>query len=142
MFLSLKKKKFSILGIVYILTNYSLLGIMPQIWNFINSILKGEGLKLFILLYLVILIVLFCYFFLKGIFKTISNIISILLFIISFLIMFYFENNPGEKFHLIQYGIFGLILYFALKEFSLSREKFLILGFVIILSFKNNFVFK
>ena len=45
--------------------------------------------------------------------------------------MFYFEENPGEKFHLIQYGVFGFILNLALNEFKLGRKEFFLLGFVI-----------
>jgi VanZ family protein len=46
--------------------------------------------------------------------------------------MFYLENNPGEKFHLIQYGIFGLLVFLSLEEFQeFSEKKKYLLSFII-----------
>ena len=46
--------------------------------------------------------------------------------------MFKFEKNPGEKIHMIQYGVLGIFLYNALKiDFNRFDKRLYIFGSLI-----------
>ncbi|MFH1594585.1 MAG: VanZ family protein [Candidatus Omnitrophota bacterium] len=107
---------------VYALLNYSTLGLMPSVWNTVNRSLGGRGLLLQYTIYSLFGIgILFYVLFIKRE-ESILKYLLLLFFAGIFFIMVEFEKNPGEKIHMAQYGLSGLILYNALKV-DLDRFK-------------------
>ena len=88
---------------------------MPLYWAKINEISLGNGILFQYFLYLVVGTGLIAFLYGKRFFSSAKNILVTVVFIIIFCMMFYLEKNPGEKIHMLQYGIFGWLLYKALN---------------------------
>ncbi len=101
--------------IVYLLFTYATLGVMPAIWNSLNSLTGGNGATVLFIIYAFtgIVILFYIVFIKKEI--SIKRYLLFFVFIIIFIIMYKFEKLPGEKIHMAQYGVFGILLYNALK---------------------------
>ena len=77
--------------------------------------------------------VLYYMFFIKGE-RLVLRYIIFFWFIVIFFVMVKFEANPGEKIHMAQYGLFGILLYNALKiDFDRYDNKLYLWGAVICL---------
>jgi len=98
----------------YLALNYATLGMMPSYWNRINELLSGNGLLFQYVLYAAIGVGLTLFLYGKGFFNQAKNVLVTLFFVVAFCVMFYLEKNPGEKIHMVQYGIFGWLLFKAL----------------------------
>ncbi|MBU3958904.1 MAG: VanZ family protein [Candidatus Omnitrophica bacterium] len=117
---------------LYILFTYASLGVMPAIWSRLNAFLGGRGVIAQYIIYSLVGISVFMYilFFKKE--KSITRYFLFLLFIGIFFIMVKFEKNPGEKIHMAQYGLLGVLLYNALKieSGSFSKNLYLLGSFI------------
>jgi VanZ family protein len=103
------------IAILYIVLNYATLGIMPLIWERLNSFFGGRGVMLQYIIYLFIgLYVLIYLLFVKKERAPVKYMLFFF-FIFIFFLMVRFEKNPGEKIHMGQYGLLGILLYNALK---------------------------
>lgn len=99
----------------YICTDYLTLGSMPVVWNRINGMLGGRGIWFQYFLYSTSAIILLVFLYRHRFLNTARNLIFSCAFILLFCAMFYLEKNPGEKIHMFQYGIFGLLLFKSLS---------------------------
>ena len=113
----------------YISTTYAMLGIMPSMWTWFNSYFGGNGVMVQYAVYaLVCMSVLYHMFFLKKERHAIKYVLFFL-FLLIFFVMIKFEKNPGEKIHMAQYGLFGILLYNFLKaDFNRYDNKLYIVG--------------
>ncbi len=116
----------------YLLATYCTLGIMPELWYKLNSIMSGKGVYLFYLLYSIAFLgVLYFMVFVRKE-TSLSNYLLLSLFVAVFFILNEMENNPGEKIHMAQYGIFGVLLYKTLTvDFKNRSRMFYNLAFTI-----------
>ena len=103
------------LCLLYLLVTYATLGIMPALWNRIDGILHGNGILFQYVLYSATGMAAAVFLQKRSFFSAIRNILISVVFILVFFLMFYLEKNPGEKIHMFQYGIFGLLLFKALS---------------------------
>jgi len=117
---------------IYVAIIYATLGYALPIWNSINAFFGGKGVVVLYVLYgIVAIVALFYILFLKKE-RSIPKFLLFLFFIGAFLIMFKFEKNPGEKIHMIQYGVLGIFLYNALKiDFNRFDKRLYIFGSLI-----------
>lgn len=116
----------------YLCTNYLTLGSMPRVWGRINGMLGGEGIWFQYTLYSASAIALLVYLYRRGFLNTARHMIFTCGFILLFCVMFYLEHNPGEKIHMFQYGIFGLLLSMPLAmDLPAWSPRFCITGSII-----------
>ena len=101
--------------VIYVMVNYATLGVMPGIWKKINAILGGQGIILQHVIYSSIALTLFAFLIFIKKERSLVRYLLLLLFIIVFLAMYLLEVNPGEKIHMVQYGMLGVLAYNALK---------------------------
>jgi len=120
--------------IFYIAFTYATLGVMPAIWEKLNSFLGGKGVIAQYIIYFIIWILVFIYILFIKKEKSLMRYLLFFLFIGVFFIMVKFEKNPGEKIHMAQYGLLGVLLYNALKiDFDRFGKKFYLCGSLICL---------
>jgi len=100
---------------LYIGLTYATLGVMPAIWKSFNNFFGGNGIIVQYIIYSLVFILVFMYILLVKKEKSPAKYFLFFLFIIIFFIMVKFEKNPGEKIHMAQYGLLGVLLYNALK---------------------------
>lgn len=99
------------LTLAYIALTYATLGRMPAYWYAIDDALAGHGLVLQYFLYSATCAALLYYLHRKRFLFRATNIAVTTATIAAFAVMFYLEKNPGEKIHMLQYGILGWLLY-------------------------------
>lgn len=104
----------------YISLTYATLGAMPAYWNAINDILAGNGLLFQYALYTSVGVAVLYVLYGRGFLHAAVNLAATAAVIIVFAVMFFLQQNPGEKIHMFQYGVFGLLLY---KALSLHLDK-------------------
>lgn len=97
--------------VCYIGVNYALLGSMPALWYRIDGMLNGRGILFQYTLYSSIALVLIVFLYRHRFLDNGRNLLFCCVFILLFCLMFYLEKNPGEKIHMFQYGVFGLLLF-------------------------------
>lgn len=97
--------------VCYIGVNYALLGSMPALWYRIDGMLNGRGILFQYTLYSSIALVLIVFLYRRRFLDNGRNLLFCCVFILLFCLMFYLEKNPGEKIHMFQYGVFGLLLF-------------------------------
>ena len=112
-----KRRVWWVITITYIGITYATLGIMPTIWNRINAFCSGKGIYLLNILYISIIIALLIYLRFMRHDKTAKRYILLILFIIIFFLMYLLEKNPGEKIHMAQYGLLGVLVFYTLKGY-------------------------
>lgn len=95
----------------YLGINYASLGSMPALWYRINGLLNGKGIMFQYSLYSSIALVLVVFLYRRRFLNKVRNLLFSIGFILVFCLMFYLEKNPGEKIHMFQYGVFGLLLF-------------------------------
>ncbi len=118
--------------IIYIGVTYATLGIMPAIWNKLNAILGGKGIVLQYAIYSLAGLVTLSYIVFIKKERSIVRYLLFFLFAAILCIMFKFERNPGEKIHMAQYGLAGVLLYNALKiDFDRFNIKLYLYGSLI-----------
>jgi hypothetical protein len=94
---------------------YFTLGSAPAIWKNFNALLQGKGVFAQYIIYSFTGIIIFIYILFIKKERAISRYFLFLLFIGMSFIMIRLEKNPGEKIHLAEYGLLGILLYNALK---------------------------
>ena len=95
----------------YLCINYVSLGSMPGLWYRIDGMLNGKGILFQYALYSSIALVLAVFLYRRRFLNKVRNLLFSCGFILLFCLMFYLEKNPGEKIHMFQYGVFGLLLF-------------------------------
>lgn len=116
----------------YIALLYLTLGCMPTVWSKINAFFGGKGVISIYLIYSLTGISIFIYILFIKKEKSIRKYLLFFLFSIIFLIMTKLEKNPGEKIHMAQYGLLGILLYNALKiDFDRFGRKLYLYAFII-----------
>ena len=108
------------LTIAYIGVTYATLGEMPAYWEAINDALSGRGLLFQYALYSIVGLALFGYLHRQGFLRKPRHWAATAAFVLAFTVMFYLQKNPGEKIHMLQYGVLGWLLY---KAFSLRLDR-------------------
>jgi hypothetical protein len=120
---------------IYVMVNYATLGIMPGIWEKINAIMGGQGIILQYIIYSSITLTLFAFLIFIKKERSLVKYLLLLLFIIVFITMYLLEENPGEKIHMVQYGILGVLAYNALKiDFNRFNKALYLYGALFCLS--------
>lgn len=109
------KKIWWTIVISYIVFSYSMLKFMPMIWNKLNTFLGGKGVILQYIIYSIAGMCIFLYIILIKKERLWIKYFLFFLFIGIFFLMVKFQKNPGEKIHMAQYGLLGILLYNALK---------------------------
>ena len=128
---SLKKIWWAI-TICYIMLIYATLGFAPTIWKNLNTLLQGKGALAQYIIYSLVGIIAFIYILFIKKERAISRYFLFLLFIGMSFIMLKLEKNPGEKIHLAEYAVLGVLLYNALKiDFDRFNPKLYIYGCLI-----------
>ena len=128
---SLKKIWWAI-TICYIMLIYATLGFAPAIWKNLNTLLQGKGVLAQYIIYSLIGIIAIIYIVFIKKERAINRYFLFLLFIGMSFIMLKLEKNPGEKIHLAEYGLLGVLLYNALKiDFDRFSPKLYIYGSLI-----------
>lgn len=118
--------------VCYILIIYFTLGSAPAIWNNLNTLLQGKGVFAQYIIYSSVGIIIFIYILFIKKERAISRYFLFLLFIGISFIMIRLEKNPGEKIHLAEYGLLGVLLYNALKiDFDRFNPKLYLYGSLI-----------
>lgn len=118
----------------YIALTYVTLGYMPTLWNKINAFFGGKGVVAQYIIYSIVGISVFIYMLLVKKERSIRRCLLFFLFSIIFLIMVKLEKNPGEKIHMAQYGLLGVLLYNTLKiDFDRFGRKLYLYAFIICL---------
>ena len=88
---------------------------MPAVWDNLNALLGGNGVVVQYVMYSITgMAILYYLLFIKKEKSPITYLLFFL-FIGIYFIMFKFEERPGEKIHMAQYGLLGVLLYNALK---------------------------
>lgn len=121
----------TILNIIFL---YATLGVMPAIWGKFNNFFAGKGVVPLYIIYSIVGSSVFIYILFIKKEKSLIRYLLFFLFIGIFFIMVKFEKGPGEKIHMAQYGLLGVLLYNTLK-ISLDRfgKKLYVYGAVICL---------
>lgn len=128
------RKIWWIITTLYISFIYATLGNAPAIWKSLNSLLGGKGVVAQYIIYSLVFIGVFIYILWVKKERLITRYLLFFLFISIFFIMVEFEKNPAEKIHTAQYGLFGVLLYNALKiDFNPLNKNLYLCGFFICL---------
>jgi hypothetical protein len=101
--------------ITYISLTYASLGAMPALWERFNALLGGRGVVVQYGLYLAVGIWLLGYIVLVRKERRVWRYVIFCCFVATFFVMLKMEKNPGEKIHMAQYGLLGVLTYNALK---------------------------
>jgi len=132
--ISIKKIYWWSVTISYIGLTYATLGSMPSLWYRIDDILNGNGILFQYFLYSVVAFVLIVFLYRREFYKSGMNLLVFAGFFIAFCIMFYLEKYPGEKIHMFQYGIFGLLIFKTLSlHFNIASIHMYLTGGVLCL---------
>ncbi len=112
---------------MYIGSLYATLGVAPSIWIRLNKFFGGKGVIVQYIIYSLVGISVLVYILFIKKEKSLKKYLLFLLFAWIFLTMIKFEKNPGEKIHLAQYGLLGILLYNTLRiDFArFSKELYL-----------------
>lgn len=118
----------------YLGATYATLGDMPAYWSRINDALSGHGLLFQYLLYSAVGAALLVFLYGKGFLGRPLHLAVTVVFLAAFAVMFYLETNPGEKIHMLQYGVLGWLVH---KSFSFgfpatSRRLYVAAGAVVL----------
>lgn len=128
------KRIWWLITILYISFIYATLGIAPAIWKNLNNFFKGHGVVAQYIIYSAIFILVFIYILFVKKEKSLAGYLLFFLFVGIFFIMVRFEKNPGEKIHMAQYGLLGVLLYNALKiDFNIFDKYLYLWGSLICL---------
>jgi len=98
----------------YLTANYLLLEEAPTIWRSMNRAAGGEGGAVIVGAYVVLAVVGVFAWWRFGV-RSRLTILGTLALAGAFALMFWVEQRPGEKFHMLQYGAFGALLFAALR---------------------------
>lgn len=101
--------------VAYIVLTYATLGSMPAYWNGLNNAVAGHGLLVQYVLYSGAGAGLLIYLHTKRFLHDPLNLAVTCGVLLSFGVMFYLEKYPGEKIHMLQYGILGWLMYKSLS---------------------------
>jgi len=130
---SLRKIWWSI-SIFYIVFLYATLGVALPVWNKLNSLLGGRGVIAQYIIYFIVGASVFIYVLFIKKEKSPVRYILFCLFVIIFFILVKFEECPGEKIHMAQYGLLGVLLYNTLRiDFDRFSKKLYMYGSLICL---------
>jgi VanZ family protein len=114
---------------LYILITYALLGVMPAIWDRINNLFGGRGVIVQYLFYAAAGAGVFAYIVFIKKERSLLKYFLFSSFVGFFFIFVFLEKNPGEKIHMAQYGILGVLSYNALKiDFDRFDKRLYIYG--------------
>lgn len=121
---------------LYILFIYATLGAAPAIWKSLNTFLGGRGAVVQYTIYSLVFMGVFIYILWVKKERLITRYLLFFLFISIFFIMVKLEKNPAEKIHMAQYGLFGILLYNALKiDFNrLNKNLYLCGSFICLIA--------
>ena len=115
--------------ITYIGVTYASLGAMPALWERFNALFGGRGVVAQYGLYLTVgLSILYHLVWVKKE-RRVWRYVILCCFVALFFVMLKMEKNPGEKIHMAQYGLLGVLLYNALKiDFDKYRSALYLVG--------------
>jgi len=103
------------LTLACITLTYATLGQMPAYWRAIDNALSGHGLLFQYALYSGTGAAVLFFLHRKSFLSDPMNLAVTVAAFAAFAVMFYFEANPGEKIHMLQYGIVGWLLHRSLS---------------------------
>ncbi len=101
--------------ITYIGVTYASLGAMPALWERFNALFDGRGVVAQYGLYLTVGLSILCHLVRVRKERRVWRYVILCCFVALFFVMLKMEKNPGEKIHMAQYGLLGVLLYNALK---------------------------
>ena len=101
--------------ITYIAVTYASLGVMPALWERFNALFGGRGVVVQYGIYLTVGLALLHHLVWVRKERRVWRYVIFFCFVALFLVMLKMEKNPGEKIHMAQYGLLGVLTYNALK---------------------------
>ena len=100
---------------LYLLFTFATLGMAPPVWNTLNKVLGNQAVILIYAIYVSAAVVIVFYFVADRKEKKLHHYLLLVLLMAVFFLMLQQEKNPGEKIHMAQYGVLGILLYKALS---------------------------
>ena len=116
---------------LYVVLIYATLGIMPRIWDKLDSLASGKLVSIFYIFYAVVAVFIFVFILFVKKEKSPLKFILFLFFMGITIATLKFAKFPAEKVHIAEYGLLGVLLYNALKiDFDRFGNKLYIIGMI------------
>jgi len=96
----------------YLLALYASLPVMPRIWNELDSFLGGHGLRVIYTATGALLAIPPAFMALRGI-RSARTYFVYAAFCIALFGLGTLEDNPGEKIHMLQYALLGILVHYS-----------------------------